>query len=116
MKTCALLPAYNEAARIAGTVTAIRSRHEVDYILVIDDGSADDTSAIAKDAGADEVVRLDRNGGKGAALTAGFASAPAACDALLLLDADLGASATECLKLLSPLRAGTADMAIGLLP
>ena len=116
MKTCALIPAHNEEIRIGGTVTAIRSRHEVDFILVVDDGSSDKTGEVATAAGADQVVRLDRNGGKGAALTAGFAAAPADSDVFLLLDADLGPSATECLKLLSLIRTGDADMTVGMLP
>lgn len=116
MKTCALIPAYKEAARIGGTVLALRSRKEIDYILVVDDGSADDTAKIAREAGADTVLRLERNGGKGAALTVGYKAAPGDCGVFLLLDADLGPSATESLKLLAPIRLGKADMTIGMLP
>lgn len=116
MKTCAIIPAYNEEARIGGTVAALRSRPEVDVILVVDDGSSDRTADAAREAGADNVVKLARNRGKGAALTAGYQAAPADCDTLLLLDADLGSSATECLKLLSPIRDDEADMTIGRLP
>jgi len=116
MRTCALIPAYNEALRIGGTVSAVRSRVEIDWIVVIDDGSTDTTSDVAKAAGADQVVRLAANGGKGAALTSGFAAAPPDCDVMLLLDGDLGASATECIKLLGPIRDDTADMTIGMLP
>ena len=57
-----------------------------------------------------------RNGGKGAALTAAYAAARDWADVFLLLDADLGASAGEAVKLLPPILAGDADMTVGMLP
>ena len=113
-RVCALLPAYNEAARIGATVAALRGRREIARIVVVDDGSSDDTAARAREAGADQVI-TQPNGGKGAALTTAYRAAPDA-DIFLLLDGDLGASAAECIKLLPPLWNNQADMAIGLLP
>jgi len=115
VKTCALIPAYNEADRIEATVAAVRSRSEIDYIVVVDDGSSDNTADRAREAGADTVI-TQKNQGKGAALAAAYAAAPAEAEILLLLDADLGASAAEASKLVTPLRRGEADMTIGLLP
>ena len=109
----AVIPAFNEHERIADTVIALRSISGIDEIIVVDDGSSDDTAARADNAGADTVLR-QRNAGKGAALTAG--AAIAAGDILLLIDADLGSSAAEALKLLNPVRAGTADMTIATFP
>jgi glycosyltransferase involved in cell wall biosynthesis len=63
-----LVPAHNEAARIGPVVAAASRRLPV---LVIDDGSTDDTNAIATAAGATVIVQ-DPNQGKGAALRAGF--------------------------------------------
>ncbi|MBV9851215.1 MAG: glycosyltransferase family 2 protein [Armatimonadetes bacterium] len=114
-RVCALLPAYNEAARIGATVAALRSRPEIGRIVVVDDGSADDTAARARDAGADQVITRT-NGGKGAALTTAYRAERDGADIFLLLDADLGASATECVKLLPPLWNDWADMTIGMLP
>jgi glucosyl-3-phosphoglycerate synthase len=113
---CALIPAYNEADRIASTVEAVASRRQINYIVVIDDGSTDRTAEVAKAAGADEVVCLTQNKGKGAALTAGYSAAKDKADIFLLLDADLGRTAAEAVKLLSALESLNADMAIGMLP
>lgn len=108
-----LIPAYNEAERIAVTISALRDLNGIEEIIVIDDGSVDDTSARAEAAGADVVLRQP-NAGKGAALQAGAAIATG--DILLLIDADLGSSAGEAIKLLQPVRSGTADMTIATFP
>jgi glycosyltransferase involved in cell wall biosynthesis len=110
------VPAFNEAATITATVEAIRAIPEVTRVLVIDDGSKDDTARLAKQAGAD-VVRRDKNGGKGAALQHGFATLTAPYpEIVLLLDGDLGDSAREAQSLLHPVIDGLADMTIGVLP
>src|SRR5579862_7486828 len=108
-----LIPAFNEAERIVDTITAVRTLSHIDEIIVIDDGSSDDTSLRAEAAGADTVVR-QANAGKGAALRAGAAIAGG--DVLLLLDADLSSSAAEAEKLLIPVRTGSADMTIASFP
>jgi glycosyltransferase involved in cell wall biosynthesis len=113
---CALIPAYNESERITSTIEALASRGEIDTIVVVDDGSTDNTAEVARRAGADEVVVLAKNGGKGAALCAGYLAARDRADVFLLLDADLGRTATECVKLLAALEAEAADMVIGMLP
>ncbi|MCW3060916.1 MAG: glycosyl transferase family 2 [Capsulimonas sp.] len=115
LHVCALIPAYNEEQRISKTVAALRSRREIHTIIVVDDGSSDGTVQAAEAAGADVVLK-QKNQGKGAALTAAYAAAKEIGNIFLLLDADLGASATESVKLLPPLLRGDADMAIGLLP
>jgi glycosyltransferase involved in cell wall biosynthesis len=94
----------------------LASRHEIDRIIVVDDGSEDGTGDAARKAGAHQVVTLGKNVGKGAALTAGYRAAPVDVEIFLLLDADLGASATECVKLLPLIVAGEADMTVGTLP
>jgi glycosyltransferase involved in cell wall biosynthesis len=109
----AVIPAFNERERIADTVSALRRISLIDEIIVVDDGSSDDTAARADNAGADTVIR-QRNGGKGAALTSGVAIASG--EIILLIDADLGDSAFEAAKLLAPVRSGTADMTIATFP
>jgi glycosyltransferase involved in cell wall biosynthesis len=112
---CALIPAYNEADRISKTIAALRSRPEIDTIVLVDDGSNDDTANLGRLAGA-QITLVQANQGKGAALAAAYAAAPAETEIFLLLDADLGASAAEAAKLLRPILLGEADMAIGMLP
>lgn len=81
----ALIPAYNESAHIADVV-ARAGKHLP--VLVVDDGSKDDTSAVAKNAGA-EVVRQVPNQGKGVALQNGLRYAlEMGYDAVITLDAD----------------------------
>ena len=81
----ALVPGYEEGPRIAAVVEATL-RHLP--VLVVDDGSTDDTAANAGEAGA-EVIRQRPNQGKGAALRAGFRRAlDAGYDAVVTLDAD----------------------------
>jgi glycosyltransferase involved in cell wall biosynthesis len=82
----ALVPAHDEAPRIARVVEGA-ARH-VPVVLVVDDGSADATAALAEGAGA-RVIRQSPNQGKGAALRAGFAAALAAgAEAIVTLDGD----------------------------
>jgi glycosyltransferase involved in cell wall biosynthesis len=84
-RVLALIPGYEEGPRIAGVVEGAL-RHLP--VLVVDDGSTDDTATNAEAAGA-EVIRQVPNKGKGAALRAGFGRAlEEGYDAVLTLDAD----------------------------
>ncbi len=81
----AVIPAHDEAPRIGRVVEGAR-RHVP--VIVVDDGSSDDTADRAEQAGA-TVVRQSPNQGKGAALRAGFAEALAAgAGAVITLDGD----------------------------
>ncbi len=80
-----LIPAYNEAERIAGVIASTKRFFPV---LVVDDGSTDETADIASGLGA-EVIRQYPNRGKGAALLEGFKYAnDNGYEAVLTLDAD----------------------------
>lgn len=110
-RTVAVIPAYNEAASIARVVAA--TRPFVDQVAVVDDGSRDDTAALAREAGAHVIVQ-PRNAGKGAALQVGFDYAVAeGFDAAVALDADGQHDPTLIPDLAAPVRAGHADMAVG---
>jgi glycosyltransferase involved in cell wall biosynthesis len=109
----AIVPAHDEAARVAATVAALRSIPGVAEVVVVDDGSTDGTDREAERAGA-RVLRFDRNRGKGAALDAGVAATEAPI--LLLSDADLERSAANLRSLLEPLIDGIADVAIAAPP
>jgi hypothetical protein len=113
--TVILIPAHDEAARVADTVRAAARIPGVDRVVVVDDASTDDTARIAEEAGA-LVLRLERNVGKGAALDAGLEFARHDADTLLLLDADLGESAAEGALLLGPVLRGQADMTVAAFP
>ncbi len=108
-----LIPAYNEGERIGATIAAVRLIPDVTEIVVVDDGSSDDTAQRAETAGADVVLRQE-NRGKGAALQAGYLLSTG--EILLLLDADLGDSASEATLLLEPVVRGAAGMTIATFP
>jgi hypothetical protein len=115
MTVVALIPAFNEAGRIAATVKAARAIPAVDRVFVVDDASTDGTATIAERAGA-EVMRLLANAGKGAALDAGLAQVADDADVLLLLDGDLGETASQGALLLEPVLRGEADMTVAAFP
>lgn len=86
MKICVIIPTHNEAKAIAGIIRRIRQQ-ELE-VLVVDDGSQDNTSEIAKDNGA-IVLRNLINEGKGASLIRGFAYAVSRdFDAAITMDGD----------------------------
>ncbi len=122
-RVACIIPARDEAARIAATVAAAATLPGVDVVLVCDDGSADDTGAIAAAAGA-IVVSHDRNRGKAAAVESAVNAlgileqrdGRPVCGSLVLLDADLAESAANCAPLITPVTVGEADLTIGVLP
>lgn len=81
-----VIPAFDEAATVAASVTAALKHPAVDEVIVVDDGSTDDTAAVAERAGA-RVVRLEHNRGKAEALDAGVRAARQ--HVILFLDADV---------------------------
>ncbi|MEU8268575.1 glycosyltransferase [Sphaerisporangium sp. NPDC049002] len=113
--TAVIISAKDEADRIGATVTAALAIPGVDLVVVVDDGSFDDTGRVAKAAGA-RVVRHSRNRGKAAAMESGAEAVRLFDDEqarhLLFLDADLGDTAGEAARLIAPVRAGSADMTI----
>src|SRR5215469_15140404 len=119
-----VIPAWNEASRIGATVRAASTLSGADVVVVVDDGSSDETGELAAAAGA-HVVRHARKRGKAAAMetgaetvrlmesaTGGLAADSRGSRHLLFLDADLAASAARVGPLIEPIRAGTADMTI----
>jgi glycosyltransferase involved in cell wall biosynthesis len=112
-----LIPAYNESNRLAETIHSLRATEEnweqIGEIVVVDDGSGDDTAVVAAASGA-RVIRLSRNQGNGRALTIGLASLRG--EIVLLVDADLQGSAGQTLKLIEPILQGKADIAVAVFP
>ena len=110
----AVVAARNERATIGATVSALGRLAEVDRVVVVDDGSRDATAEEARTAGA-VVLQLPRTRGKGGAVAAAVEGTPDAA-VYLLVDGDVGASATAARALLRPVLDGEADMTVGVLP
>lgn len=107
----ALVPAYQAASTVAEVVE--ETRRVLEEVVVIDDGSSDRTAALAGDAGA-KVLRLDSNGGKGAALLAGFRHVlDCGADAAVTLDADGQHDPAEIPKLVALWTRSGAGIVIG---
>jgi hypothetical protein len=108
----AIVAARNEAAHVQETVKALWQVPGVGRVVVVDDGSSDDTPDLAAEAGAD-VIRTDGHS-KGLALDTALGRVDAPF--YLLVDADTGMTAEGAAPLLAAVMGGEADLAIGRLP
>lgn len=107
-----LIPAWNEAARIGGVLSAVAGHPDLGPVTVIDDGSTDGTADVARAAGV-AVLRTPGNLGKTRALLHGLRQV--AGDHVVLLDADLvGLDAEDVGRLVRPVAAGAAGASISL--
>jgi glycosyltransferase involved in cell wall biosynthesis len=117
MKLIIQIPCFNEAPQLPRTLAQIpRSVPGFDRVewLVIDDGSQDETVAVARAHGVDHVVRLTNNKGLAAAFQAGLdASLKLGADVIVNTDADNQYHGGDIPKLVEPILAGHADMVIG---
>jgi LmbE family N-acetylglucosaminyl deacetylase len=114
MAVSCVIAAYNEERSIAYVVDAARRVQEISEIIVVSDGSTDATAEAAAAAGADVVLRLPSNLGKGGAIFAG--ARRASQRVLLLLDADLQRlKPGELRELILPVLANGHQMAVGVL-
>jgi glycosyltransferase involved in cell wall biosynthesis len=113
-RVVALVAARDEAASIGATVAALRELEGVDQVVVVDDGSRDDTASRALAAGA-AVLRLDHPRGKGSAVEGALRRLEPA-DVWLFADGDLGETAGALEAVLDPVRRGDADVAIAVFP
>jgi len=107
----AAIPCFNEE-RFIGSVV-LKARSYVDEVMVIDDGSTDNTAMVAEKAGA-TVIRHDCNQGKGMAFSTAFEQArEMGCSALVLLDGDGQHEPADIPSLLRPVLEGKADIVVG---
>ena len=111
IRVAAVIPAFNEAAAIARVVAGIRGI--VDQVIVVDDGSEDETAIRAAESGA-VVLRHDRNGGKGHAVRTGLAKVlEGPYTHVLLLDGDMQHLPTEAATLITTAADSGADAVLG---
>lgn len=111
-----IIPAYNEATRIPEVLDIASASTCVDEIIVVDDGSTDDTAKVAAEYGL-TLLQHEVNQGKGEALNTGCMYAKElGSTALLFLDADLHNINTDHIdSLIHPVLSGDATMTIGIL-
>ncbi len=113
MRTLVFIPAWNEADSVATVIAGVRERLPDADLLVVDDGSTDETAARAAEAGA-TVASLPFNQGLGAALQTGYLYAlREGYDFCAHLDADGQHPPAEVARLLEEVRTDRADLVIG---
>lgn len=107
----AVIPAYNEELVIGSIV--LKTRGIVGKTIVVDDGSIDRTTEVARCAGA-EVIRLPENTGKAHALLLGLRRArELGCSAAVTIDGDGQHKSREIPDVIKPVLEGKADLVIG---
>jgi hypothetical protein len=108
-----IIPAFNESSRIRGVLQEVTAHPLINEVIVVDDGSADDTSHVASQFDFVQVIRNSANQGKSSAVSRGIRASSGSV--LLLLDADLiGLSAENISNLIEPVIEGLADVSISL--
>lgn len=106
----ALVPAWNEATRIGPVLQALKTEFD---ILVVDDGSSDETAEVARQVGC-QVIELEENSGKGVALSTGFTWALGqGYAAVLTIDADGQHDPAEARKFVTAFEQGEGELIIG---
>ncbi len=112
-RVAAIVPAFNEEKTVGDVVRALKIAPSIDEVIVVSDGSTDRTVEEAEKAGADRVVRLEANIGKGDALMRGVETTTAGI--LFFCDADfIGLTPQHAERLLAPVQGGHLVMCAGL--
>jgi dolichol-phosphate mannosyltransferase len=112
-RVAAVVPAWNETGKIGDVVRKVSRRHAA-CVIVVDDASTDATAAEARAAGAERVLRHERNRGVGAAIRSGlFEAKRAGFEFGAVLSGDDQHEPAELPRLLEPLFEGSADLVQG---
>lgn len=108
-----VIPAYNEEDQISRTIKTLMNLPCIDSILVVDDGSEDNTAYIAASSGAN-VISLPKNKGKAYAMKKGYEAMQS--DILVFLDGDIIKGADQVIKLIEPICEDNAEAVIARFP
>jgi glycosyltransferase involved in cell wall biosynthesis len=111
MNIAAVIPAYNEATRIADVIRG--ALPHVNAVIVVSDGSTDDTERVAREAGARVFVHPENCGAGAATMTGLEAARRLGFDVVVTLDADGQHATTDIPKLLHAMQTEHADLVIG---
>jgi glucosyl-3-phosphoglycerate synthase len=103
-----IIPAFNEDKTVGSVVKTVKSLNYIDEIIVVDDGSSDNTAQVAEKAGA-TIIRHGKNRGKGAAIKTGLKNSKG--DIIVFLDADIkNLTPGQVDSIIKPIIAGEADI------
>lgn len=114
IKVSIIIPAYNEGPRIGAVLDALETLPENWEIIVVSDGSRDDTVSIVKGFGCVTIIDLPKNVGKAAAMYTGYQKSQG--EYVMFVDADLvGLKSHHLGELLKPILENKADMSLATL-
>jgi len=121
IKLSVIVPAYNEEKSIEKVISELKKvgatllQENIELtVIVIDDGSIDQTNALAQSSGADQVIRHGQNMGLGAAVRSGLQAAQdLGADIVLKIDADLQHDTNDIANMIQPLLINKADVVYG---
>ena len=114
MELTVIIPVYNEEETLREIISRVKSTELVNEILVVDDGSTDNTKTILKEYDQDPIVRVltsERNEGKGTAVRKGILNAKS--EYAIIQDADLEYNPRSYPALMKPIEEGIADVVYG---
>ena len=108
MSVSIIIPAFNEDKTVSNVIKAVKSLNYIDEIIVVDDGSQDNTAQVAENAGA-KVIQHLKNRGKGSAIKTGFNKSIG--DIIVFLDADIqNLTSKQVDNIIKPIINGEADL------
>lgn len=112
-KVTIVVPAYNEEKNIEETIKGLKNIDIIDEIVVVNDGSTDNTELILNSLDV-KVISFSSNQGKGYAMKKAIEEID--CDIIAFVDADVGSTSSEVEKLIIPVLHGKADFTIAKFP
>ncbi len=108
MTVSVIIPAFNEDKTVGNVIKAVKSLNYIDEIIVVDDGSYDNTAQVAEKAGA-KVIQHLKNRGKGSAIKTGFNNSKG--DIVVFLDADIeNLTSKQVDSIIKPIINGEVDL------
>jgi len=112
LRVAAIVPAYNEGTTLREVLSVLKATPSIDEVLVVSDGSTDDTVEIARSLGL-RTIHLRQNQVKGRAMEIGVAHTDA--EVLLFVDADILNLTVDLIqRLIEPVLSGRSDMNVGI--